>query len=382
MFKINMSKQMRSMLLYVGILFGIVFGWKLIHTIFIKIVVSEKLSSRIATVSAMKAEDTSWQSTLSSVGSTRTYMGVNITTELSGMVTYINFTAGENVKKGQVLAQLDISQDVAKLHSLEAQAEIAKITYERDLKQYKIGAVSKETIDQDRAQYQSSAADVKEQKATIEMKTIKAPFDGKLGISQIYLGQYLQPGDAVVNIQTLSPIYVDFYLPQQDLPQIVLGQEVSVTADTYPDKTFLGNITTINPEVDSDVRNVEVEATLQNKDGTLLPGMFVNVTMNVGSPSQYVTLPQTAISFNPYGDIAFTLIPTKDKQGTQTIYTANQTFVTTGDRRGNQIAVVKGINQGDMVVTSGELKLVNGSRVVIDNSLAPSDNPDPHPQGQ
>jgi len=381
MFNIKMTKQMRSMLIYVGILFAIVFGWKLIHTIFIKIAVHEKLSNYIVTISATKAEETAWQPTLSAVGSTRTYMGVDITTELSGMVTYINFTSGQMVKKGDILAQLDISQDIAKLHSLEAQAEIAKITYERNLKQFKVGGVSKETVDQDRAQYQSSTADVAEQKATIAMKTIKAPFDGKLGISQIYLGQYLNPGDAVVNTQKLAPIYVDFYLPQQDLPQLALGKEVTVTVDSYPDKQFVGNITTINPMVDSDVRNVEVEATLPNKDANLLPGMFVNATFNVENPQQYITLPQTAISFNPYGDIVFILTKTADVQGDKPIYVANQTFVTTGDRRGNQIAVKTGINPGDMVVTSGQVKLTNGSRVVINNSLEPSDNPDPHPQG-
>lgn len=373
---------MRSMLIYVSVLFAIVFGWKLVHTIFIKFVVHQKMSNYVVTISATKAEKTAWQPTLSAVGSTRSYMGVNITSELSGMVSYIDFTAGQTVKKGQVLAQLDISQDLAKLHSLEADAKIAKITYERDLKQFKIGGVSKETVDQDKAQYQSTTANVAEQKATIQMKTIKAPFDGKLGVSQIYLGQYLQPGDPVVNIQTLSPIYVDFYLPQQDLPKVEVGQEVTVTVDTFKDKQFIGNITTINPMVDSDVRNVEVEATLVNKPNDLLPGMFVNVSMNSGNPSNYITLPKTAISFNPYGDISYILTKTKDKKDDKSIYTANQIFVKTGDTRGNQIAVLSGINSGDIVVTSGQLKLVNGSRVIINNSLTPSDNPNPQPEGQ
>lgn len=378
----KMSKQMRSMLIYVSVLFAIVFGWKLVHSLFIKIVVHQKVSNHLVDISATKAEKSAWQPTIHAIGSTRTYMGVDITSELSGMVAYIDFTAGQDIKKGQVLAQLDISQDLAKLQSLEADAKIAKITYERDLKQYKIGGVSKETVDQDRAQKQSTAANVDEQKATIQMKTIKAPFDGKLGISQIYLGQYLQPGDAVVNIQTLSPIYVDFYLPQQDLPKIKIGQEITVTVDTFADKKFTGNITTINPMVDSDVRNVEVEATLTNKSKKLLPGMFVNITMDSGNASDYITLPQTAISFNPYGDIAYTLTKTKDKKDDQLIYTANQIFVTAGDTRGNQIAVLSGINAGDLVVTSGQLKLINGSRVLINNSLAPSDNPNPKPKGQ
>lgn len=376
------KRYMKKMIFYVLILFAIIFGIKLINHLSEKYKEYSQLKHRVVTISAMPAQETSWQHTITAVGSTRTFEGVNVTTELGGMVTHISFTPGQYVKKGDLLVQLDISTDIARLHALQAQAEYAKITYDRNLKQYQVGAVSQETLAGDYAQYQATAADVAEEVATIAKKTIRAPFTGKLGISLVNPGQYINPGDAIVNLQTLSPIWVDFYLPQQQLQEVKLGKMATVTVDTYPNKTFKGLITTINPMVDDSVRNLEVEATLPNKKQLLLPGMFVNVSINSGKPQQYITLPQTAISFNPYGNVVFILTKTGKKVNKQKVWKATQTFVTVGDTRGDQIAVLSGIQPNDMVVTSGQLKLTNGSMVVINNSLAPANNPDPHPQGQ
>lgn len=376
-----MSKPMIKMIIYVCILFGIIFGIKLIHGLIRKFEEDSRLKHSVITVSAMQVQESSWQPTISAVGSSRTYKGVNVTTELGGMVTAINFTPGQYVKQGDLLVQLDISTDVAKLHALQAQAAFAKITYERNLKQYKAGAISQETLAGDEAQYESTAADVAEQQATIEQKTIHAPFSGKLGISLVNLGQYINPGDAIVNLQTLSPIWVDFYLPQQELQKVKLGKAVTVTVDTYPGQSFTGQITTINPMVDTDVRNVEVEATLPNQEQKILPGMFVNVSLDSAAARPYMTLPQTGVGFNPYGDIVFILKKTQKMLDNQPIWQAKESFVTIGDTRGNQIAILKGLKSGDMVVTSGQLKLTNGSMVVINNSLEPSDNPNPKPQG-
>lgn len=377
-----MSSYMKKMIFYVLILFGIIFGIKLINHLSEKVKEYSQLKHRVVTISAMPATQTTWQPTITAVGSLRTYKGVNVTTELGGMVTHIDFTPGQYVKKGDLLIQLDISTNIAKLHSLEAQADFAKITYDRNLKQYKAGAISQETLAGDYAQYKATAADVAEEMATIAKKTIRAPFTGKLGISLVNPGQYINPGDAIVNLQTLSPIWADFYLPQQQLQEVKLGKATTVTVDTYPNKTFKGIITTINPMIDTSVRNVEVEATLPNKKQLLLPGMFVNVSLNSGKAEQHITLPQSAVSFNPYGNVVYILKKTKQKVNKQPVWQASQSFVQVGDTRGDQIAILSGVNTNDMVVTSGQLKLTNGSMVVINNSLAPSNNPVPHPQGQ
>ena len=368
---------MIKMLICVGALFGLIFIFKIGQAMLVKHFTNEH-KMPIVTISAMQAQMSAWEPQFKATGSLRTIKGVEVTTELAGMVRTINFTPGAFVQQGTLLVQLDIDPDVAQLHSLQAAANLAKITYNRDKSQYKIGAVSKQTLDSDLANLESDVAQVVEQQANIAKKTITAPFTGKLGINQVNIGQYLNPGDKIVMLETLDPIYVDFYVPQEDIFQLEVGQPVSVYVDSHPDTTFNGQITTINPAVDANVRNVEVEATLPNPTNKLLPGMFVSVTVKTGVPKSYLTLPQTAISFNSYGDIAYILQKTDQKQDGHDIWKATQTFVTTGETRGDQIAVLKGIKQGDMVVTSGQLKLKNGSLVIIDNSVQPSNNPNPH----
>lgn len=301
-----MKKAMIIMLICVITFFGAVFAIK-------KFVTHEEkkfsmaFKNPIVTISAVTASTTQWNPILSAVGSTRTVKGVSVTTELAGMIDEIDFTPGSNVKKGDVLVKLDIAPDVAKLHELEAQAALAKITYERDKKQYSFGAVSKEQLDTDDANMKSTAASVEEQQATIDKKIIRAPFTGKLGISAVNPGEYINSGQAVVPLQTLDPIYVDFYLPEQDIEKATVGQTVQVTTDRLPGKTFSGKITTINPIADKDIRNVEVEATLDNPKEILLPGMFTQVAFNVGDNKTYITLPQMAVTFNPYGTLVYIL---------------------------------------------------------------------------
>lgn len=368
----EMKHPMKIMLISLAILFGVIIILKLV------IFVLEKIGSKpyqnpIVTISAMKAETSSWRSTLNVVGSTRTVKGVNVTTELSGMIEKIDFTPGADVKKGTVLVELDIAPDVAKLHSLQAQAMLDKITYHRDKKQYAFGAVSKEQVDTDYANMKSAIANVEEQQATIDKKIIKAPFTGRLGISAVNPGEYINSGQEVVNLQTLNPIYVDFYLPQQEIQNILVGQMATITSDRAPGVTFTAPITTINPIADKDIRNVEVEATLSNPKEILLPGMFANVAIQIGKPQTYITLPVMAVTFNPYGALVYLLTKTSDKHDGRIVWKAEQQFVDTGDSRGNQIAILKGVKVGDMVVTSGQLKLKNGSLVTIDNTIVPSD---------
>lgn len=368
---------MMMMLAVVGILFGLIFGWKGLKAIMIQRYIAA-MKAPVVTVSTIKAEESLWQPTMTAVGSLRARVGVNVTTELAGMVQTIYFTPGTAAKKGDVLVQLNAGTELGQLQSLQAQVELAKITYQRDKAQYAARAVSKQTVDTDEWNLKNLQAQVAQQAATVDKKTLRAPFSGQLGINNVNPGQYLNVGDTVTTLQALDPIYADFYLPQQALAQLKMGQKVKVVTDTFPDKTFAGDITTIQPLVDSNTRNVEVEATLPNPDFQLKPGMFVHVTVNVESTRKYITLPQSAVSFNPYGDIVYVVkdMGEKDKDN-KPVLIVNQIFVTVGDTRGDQIAILKGIKAGDIVVTSGQLKLKNGSQIVVNNSIQPSNEAAP-----
>ncbi len=371
-----MKKAMVIMLIGVAVLFAGVYALKRFIYKTEKNV-SAKFQNKVVTVSATTVKYSAWNDVIQVVGSTRTVKGVNVTTELSGMIESIDFTPGADVKKGTVLVKLNIAPDVAKLHQLQAQAMLNKITYQRDKKQYAFGAVSKEQLDTDYANYKSSAASVEEQQAIIAKKIIKAPFTGRLGISQVNPGEYINSGQEVVNLQTLNPIYVDFYLPQQQIQDVEVGETVDITSDRDPGKTFKGKITTINPMANSDIRNVEVEATLANPHEILLPGMFVNINIEIGKPQQYLTLPQMAVTFNPYGAIVFILKKTTQQSDGEPVWQAQQQFVATGMMRGDQVAITKGIKEGDMIATSGQLKLRNDSMVVINNKVSPPDAQNP-----
>ncbi|PWY56999.1 efflux transporter periplasmic adaptor subunit [Legionella qingyii] len=375
--EIFLKKQMIIMLVSVGVLFGLIFGWKAFFH-YMRNQFFLQMKSPPVTVSTMKVEPSSWQPTLKAVGSIRARLGVNVTTELAGMVQTIYFTPGTAVKEGTVLVQLNAGAELGLLHSLQAQVELAKITYKRDKAQYMVHAVSKQTLDADEWNLKNLQAQVAQQAATAEKKTIRAPFSGQLGINNINPGQYLNVGDAVTTLQSLDPIYVDFYLPQQVLAKLELGQTVHVVTDTFPDEIFQGKITTIEPIVDSTNRNVRVEATLPNPDFKLKPGMFTRVEVVTGAKQNYLTLPQSAISFNPYGDIVYLVKDSgqKDKNN-QPILVVKQIFVTVGETRGDQIAILKGLQAGDIVVTSGQLKLKNGSQIIINNKIQPSNEASP-----
>ncbi len=365
------------MLISLGVLFAIIFAYKAFGGYMMKKYMSQKPPP--ATVSVMKASYQDWQPIIKASGSLRAVKGVDVTTEIAGLVSNIHFIPGQNVKNKEVLVELNADSEMAQLKSLEATAELASVVYERDKAQFAIQAVSKATLDADAADLKSKTAQVTEQAAIVAKKTICAPFDGRLGISYVNPGQYMNPGDKVVTLQALDPIYVDFYLPQQTLVQIHVGQTIKMTTDTYPGRFFTGKITTIDPRVDPATRNVQVEATLSNADFALLPGMFSSVELETGASQRFITLPQTAISFNPYGEIIYIVKETgKDSLG-KPVLTATQTFVTVGETRGDQVSVLKGIKEGETVVTAGQLKLKNGSEIIINNSILPSFDEAPKP---
>lgn len=376
-----MTKRMIIMLVLVGIIFGGIFGFQAFKGRMMKKYMSSQ-GAPPQTVSTMKAAYQDWQPQLEAVGSLRAVNGVDISPQVAGTVTAIPFREGDDVKKGAVLLQLYAADDIAKLNALKVAADLAKTTYARDKRQLEVKAVSQQTLDTDAANLKQALANVAEQQALVDKKTLRAPFNGHLGIRAVDLGQYLNAGTAIVSLQALDPIYLDFSIPQKQLGEIEVGQKVTAKTDTYPGESFVGKIAVINPKVDTATLNVQVRAKLENHHHKLLPGMYAAVDIATGSPQRYITLPQTAISYNPYGDIAY-LVETQgtDEKGKPKLI-AKQMIVTTGAKRGDQIAVIKGIKEGDTVVTAGQIKLRNGTPLLINNAIEPSFEANPQPQDQ
>jgi membrane fusion protein (multidrug efflux system) len=373
-----MIKRMLLMLVLVGaVLFG-VFGFKSFVDGKIKEAMSG-MGNQPQTVATAKAALLDWQQQVEAVGTLRAVKGADLSLELSGVVDKIGFESGQDVEDGQTLLHLRNDDDVAKLQSLEAVAKLSEITYNRDLKQFKAQAVSQAVVDTDAANLKNNRAQVEQQRAIVDKKTLKAPFAGHLGIRQVDLGQYLAPGTMIVTLQALTPIYADFTLPQQDLARIKVGQQVVAKVDTYPDKTFTGKITAINPKVDTSTRNVQVRAELQNPDKLLTPGMYVTVDTVTGQPKELVTVPQTAISYNSYGDLVYVVEEKGKGPDGKPHLVAQQTFVAVGATRGDQVSITKGLKPGTTVVIGGQMKLRNGVPIVVNNTVVPKDDPNPKP---
>lgn len=337
------------------------------------------------TVTAIKVEALEWQPQLLSVGTLVPVRGVDVTSEIAGLVRRVAFKSGEEVKAGQVLFELNSDSDVAQLRSLQAAAELSATVLARDKAQFAVQAISQAQLDNDQADLKSRKALVAQQQAQVDKKTIRAPFGGRLGITAINPGQYINPGDKLVTLQTVDPVYVDFFVPQRQLAGLAVGQILTLHNDAFPTATFHGKVSSISPKIDTVTRNVQVEATVANAKRQLLPGMFANVSLDQGERKRYLTLPQTAITYNPYGSTVFVLAPAqakdapKDEKGNLPLV-AQQVFVTTGPTRGDQVAILTGLTAGQTVVTSGQLKLKNGTPVVIDNKVQPANNPQPTPQ--
>ena len=321
-----------------------------------------------------------WQPEVSAVGSLRAVRGVDVTTEVTGLVRALRFTSGDDVKAGQVLVELNADAEIAQQHALEAAADLSATVYERDKAQYEAQAISKAQLDADAADLKNRRAQAAAQAALVAKKTLRAPFAGRLGITTVNPGQYLNTGDKVVTLQAVDPVYVDFKLPQQQLAMIATGQTVNLTTDAFAGVKFAGKITAIDPRVDAATRNFQAEATIPNPERRLMPGMFARVAVLAGDTRRYLTLPQTAITYNPYGATVF--VAQKKPGGTDKDFIAQQSFVTLGPTRGDQVAIVKGVREGDVVVTSGQLKLNNGTPLVINSSAQPVNESDPSPQEQ
>jgi membrane fusion protein (multidrug efflux system) len=366
------------MLIIIGLILGGIFGFQAFKNRMIAAYLAN-LKAPPQTVSTIAAAMSPWQTTLQSVGSFNAVEGASLSAQVSGIVQKIGFQDGQDAKKGDLIVQLLADQQIATLQQYQATTANAQIAYERDSKLIKANTIAQSQIDSDLATWKAAQAQVVSQQALIDQYSIRAPFDGRLGIRLVSLGEYLAAGTAVVTLQSLDPIQLDFSMPQQVLSQVKVGQEVTATIDAYGSQAFVGKITAISPLVDSLSRNLTIRASFPNSDHKLLPGMFGNVSVVVGEPQNYIALPQTAVTINPYGNVVYVVTEKGTGPDGKPQLVASQKFVTTGQARGDQIAVTKGVNTGDVVVTSGQLKLSNGSPVIVNNDVQPSNDPNADP---
>lgn len=330
-------------------------------------------------VTTVVAHRETWPSTLSVIGTAAAIQGVTVSADLPGTIDKIHFESGQWIHEGDILVELDTRQERAQLANLEAQRDLAKVNYDRAQQLVKAGVISHSDYDTASAQQKATEAQVGDIRAAIARKTIHAPFSGVLGIRQVSLGQYLAAGQAIVSLQSLSPIYVNFGVPQQDTPKVIPGHVLRVTNTDLPGLAFTGRIMALDSVINEQTRNIQVQAIVTNKDNKLRPGMFVQVELPLGQPRQVVPLPASAINYAPYGDSVFVVTDMKDPKG-NTYKGVRQQVVKIEGSRGDQVAIVSGLNPGDEIVSSGAFRLRNGAPILVNNTVKPSDSPTPKPQ--
>lgn len=331
------------------------------------------------TVTTAEVKADRWQPVLTAIGSVAAVQGVTVSAETSGTVKNIAFESGATVRAGEVLVELDTAIEQAQLRSAIASADLARANLERARDLRTRNLVSAADFDAAEAQAKQTLAQVDNLRAVLAKKTVRAPFAGRLGIRQVNLGQFLDNGAAIVSLQSLDPVYVDFALPQRYLAQLRSGMTVRVTTDAFPQQTFAGQLTAISPEVDSVTRNVRLQATLANPEGRLQPGMYVEVTVVLPETEPVLMIPATAVLYAPYGDSVFVLENKKDEKTGAVGQMLNQKFVRLGPARGDFVVVASGLEAGQTVASTGVFKLRNGMSVVVDNTLAPQPQLAPKP---
>jgi membrane fusion protein (multidrug efflux system) len=330
-------------------------------------------------VTTIVAQKETWPASLSAIGTIAPVQGVTVSADLPGTVDRVAFDSGAAVVEGDVLVELDTRQEQAQLAAAEAERDLARLNFARMEGLVADGAIARAEYDRASAEQKQTEARVGEIRATIARKTIRAPFAGILGIRQVNLGQYLSPGNPVAALQSLHPIYVNFSVPQQETPNMRLGRTVRVTVGDAAGGEFVGRITAVDSIVNEATRNVQVQATLPNREGSLRPGMFVQAEVVLAANRSMTTVPVSSISYAPYGDSVFVVSDLKDADG-RTYRGVRQQFVKLGGSRGDQVAVVSGVKPGDEVVTSGVFKLRNGAAVFVNNKVRPGNNPAPKPE--
>lgn len=330
-------------------------------------------------VTTIVAAQDEWQVTLGAIGTVTAAQGVVVSADLPGLVASIEFDSGKRVRAGDVLVRLDTKQEKAQLAAAEAQQRLARLNFERMKVLQAERVAAQADFDRSEAEAMQAEARVNEIRATIERKTIRAPFSGVLGIRQVNLGQYVNPGQAIVPLQALDPVYVDFAVPQQEMRDVRVGAELDIKVEGVSGVAARGKITAINSVVDQSTRNVNVQATFPNRDGKLRPGMFVQARVIVGESRPVIALPASAISYTPYGDFVFIVEDMKGPNGA-TYRGVRQQFVKLGSARGDQVAVVDGVKIGEEVVTSGVFKLRSGAAILVSNEIQPANDPTPDPE--
>lgn len=362
-----MKKRLALVILILVIIFGGTFAWYRIRVSF-----RDKFFANFqvppVSVSTTIVLKKTWNPVLKSVGSLIAVNSVNVSSEVNGQVAKIYFQSGQFVKKGDPLIQLKDTVYQEALNNNIAQLNLDKVSYERQIKLFRTRATAKSVLDASQATMLKSLAQVKTAEAMLARKKIKAPFDGKLGIRQVNIGQYVSPGTPMVPLQSLNPLLVDFALPEQYLKLISNGQKITIKTGAYSGEVFKGKIIAINSKVDQVTRSIAVRATVPNDDSRLYPGLFADVSVILPQKLNVITIPQTAITYSLHGNSVYVVTKSKDKKG-KAVLTVTHKFVTLGDRRGNIVAIKKGIKVGDVVVTSGQLKLHNGARVTVNNTV-------------
>lgn len=369
-----MAKRMILMLVAVIVVIGGIFFYR-----FNQFAQAGKAAAaqevQAVSVSADVSQESTWQPALRTTGSLAAVQGVILSNEYAGVVDNIGFESGDFVKKGTVLVQQNTSTENAQLRSIEAATELARLSFERAQKLRAQNVNAQSELDAAKAQYEQSQAEADNVRSIIAKKTIKAPFDGRLGIRKINVGQFIGVDTPIVSLQSFDPIHLNFSLPQQNINQVAKGQTVQLTLDSFPGRTFEGKITAFDSKLDENTRTIRVQATLDNKEGLLQPGMFGSVATLLPQKEKVVTVPQGAITYNPYGNVVYVIEKAKDTGK----LVVRQQFVKLGDTRGDQIAILSGLKAGEQIVTAGQLKLRDGVVVQINNSVPAANNPAPTP---
>ncbi len=370
-----MHKPMIRMLVASGTVLGLMMAYQLFGHFMLKKYMGQRAA--LVTISALPVDYSDWQPLLKVVATLEAVQGVELTTEVAGLIESTPLRSGQIVEAGELLVTLNSDTDRDQLLGLEATAELARISHVRNQEQFLHAAISQSVLDAGIADLKNKEAAVSEQKAFMAKKRIRAPFKGYVGVSPVNVGQFLNPGDRIATLQDLDQLHVNFYVPQNIVTQIEVGKKLKFCVDAYPDRWFEAQVSAMDPKVDNKTRTRLVQATLDNPDHALLPGMFAAAHIALDQPKRYLTLPQTAIAYNPYGETVFIIHEAGFDQDKTPILIAKQSFVTVAEQRGDQTAIVKGLLQGDKVVTSGAFKLKHGMRVRIDNSVLPENDPQP-----
>jgi len=377
-----MKKRMIIMLASVGIAFALLVAYQQFGAYMMK----QWLAGNglpPATVTTMVADFADWQPEIRSIGTLRAVRGVDVVAELPGVVQQLHIKSGGVVRAGALLIELEAGEEQAQLDAATAAAQLAAITYQRDKAQFKVKAVSQAQLDMDQADLKVKQAQAAQLRAVLDKMHIRAPFAGKLGVTAVSPGQYIRQGEVVISLQAVNPLLIDFNVPQRQLSMLKVGQRLRLNSDAYAGREFTGEISAIDSRVNASTRNVRIEAKVENPNGELLPGMYAEVRVETGESERHLTLPQTAVSYNAYGSTVFLARPASDNTADDAepaMPLAEQVFVKTGLRRGDQIAVLEGVKSGDVVVTSGQMKLKNGTPLIVNNSVQPSFDPAPEPQ--